>query len=913
MRRRSLIVAAATVTFLAVQAFSAADRADAQTGDQEKCINGINKAATKLAATQGKENSGCVKAVGGGKAADLDACITGDAKGKVAGAQAKVTNTANSRCSGPAEPTFGFSDAATTNAAAVSEEQAIVTDMFGSPAQSGVLTDKDGAKCQSGVIKTVEKYAATRAKDFVSCKKDGLKEDTVTDGATLQSECMFPPDAKGKVAKAAAKITAAVAKSCAGIDQATAFAGDCSSSGDLGLCLSQRADCRTCLILNATDAMTAPCDELDNGLVDGSCRQCGNLIVEEPEECDAGAQTQTCELTCTNQVCGDGIVNNLAGETCDDGNLVDGDDCESNCIPSTCGNSAVDAQFGEQCDNGGSNSNTTPDACRENCLNPQCGDGVVDTGEECDDGNLISGDNCSSQCTCGPGSGEAGCQDSNCPASGEIVIYAGTRETPCTTNTDCEVDGAPVGTCDTGLGRCVTVTGLDTGFTGIAHGADVNDRITTRGRLLCPGPFDNLSSEPCGECVVQGLDAENSNLCRCSTDNSVVCSEGFALDPDSCGISGLSCSVDNDCRVCENDSSQSCTTDSDCPGSACLTGLRTPTCLDGQCVGNCECYFGPPLPLSAGNTPACALNKFAQDVTGTANVDLGSGSITTNLKSVVFLGEAITIPCPYCTGDVTANDGVRDGTCVGGEDDGNPCDNNAVNETFPSPTGDGGSLDCFPTIGKNVSGTGLNLQLTQTTGLQTLTAQVPCEFGDAALCHCGLCTGNATLACSDDAFCASLGAGTCAKEGFTSPVDNTCNNDNCVDVGGNQGECVDGPAGQFCDGVTRANGEPFVTCVTNTDCDNTDCGGGAGAGLCGTCQIGANRSCFLPTIEASGSADPQAPVGAAIFCVPKTSSAGINSVAGLPGAGRVINQARAKTFCASNPSQEYIPGTGGCP
>ena len=37
---------------------------------------------------------------------------------------------------------------------------------------------------------------------------------------------------------------------------------------------------------------------------------------------------------------------------------------------------------------------------------PKCGNGVVETGEACDDGNLVDGDGCSAHCgpdTCGDG------------------------------------------------------------------------------------------------------------------------------------------------------------------------------------------------------------------------------------------------------------------------------------------------------------------------------------------------------------------------------------------------------------------------------------------------------------------------------------------------------------------------------
>ena len=50
---------------------------------------------------------------------------------------------------------------------------------------------------------------------------------------------------------------------------------------------------------------------------------------------------------------------------------------------------------------------------------PRCGDGNLDPGEECDDGNNLDGDGCSSQCTiepyCGDGNLDEGeeCDDGN--------------------------------------------------------------------------------------------------------------------------------------------------------------------------------------------------------------------------------------------------------------------------------------------------------------------------------------------------------------------------------------------------------------------------------------------------------------------------------------------------------------------
>jgi cysteine-rich repeat protein len=63
------------------------------------------------------------------------------------------------------------------------------------------------------------------------------------------------------------------------------------------------------------------------------------------------------------------------------------------CTAPTCGNSTVDP--GEQCDDGNLISG---DGCDDTCRTEKCGDGVVTGSEACDDGNTKSGDGCSATC-----------------------------------------------------------------------------------------------------------------------------------------------------------------------------------------------------------------------------------------------------------------------------------------------------------------------------------------------------------------------------------------------------------------------------------------------------------------------------------------------------------------------------------
>ncbi len=54
--------------------------------------------------------------------------------------------------------------------------------------------------------------------------------------------------------------------------------------------------------------------------------------------------------------------------------------------------------FCEACDDGAGNDDTLPDACRSDCRPARCGDGVIDSGETCDDGNVVDCDGCNATC-----------------------------------------------------------------------------------------------------------------------------------------------------------------------------------------------------------------------------------------------------------------------------------------------------------------------------------------------------------------------------------------------------------------------------------------------------------------------------------------------------------------------------------
>jgi len=191
---------------------------------------------------------------------------------------------------------------------------------------------------------------------------------------------------------------------------------------------------------------------------------CGDGILTAPEACDDGNKVSGdgCSADCLTvetgwrcpvpgkpciPICGDGVIE--GSEKCDDGNTTNKDGCSSTCqvepastCPGTasapmagpcttaiCGNGVQEA--GEACDCG-TNPTTFPSGCtgpnglfngdgtgcsktctkepvcrnasgKTQACSTSCGNGNIETGEQCDDGNAVSGDGCSATCQTEPG------------------------------------------------------------------------------------------------------------------------------------------------------------------------------------------------------------------------------------------------------------------------------------------------------------------------------------------------------------------------------------------------------------------------------------------------------------------------------------------------------------------------------
>lgn len=148
--------------------------------------------------------------------------------------------------------------------------------------------------------------------------------------------------------------------------------------------------------------------------VTDECTNCGDGDVDEVdgEDCDDGVNDAVygeeggCAPGCVSaRYCGDGTPDLSEGEDCDDGRN-DGayGGCEGDCtLAPYCGDAIVDDVHGEECDDGVNDGSY--DGCEPNCtVAAFCGDAAVDTdgGEECDDGtNDGTMSACSSGCACG--------------------------------------------------------------------------------------------------------------------------------------------------------------------------------------------------------------------------------------------------------------------------------------------------------------------------------------------------------------------------------------------------------------------------------------------------------------------------------------------------------------------------------
>lgn len=260
---------------------------------QRLCVTEMNWDGARLSREQHKVARLCIRFAQIQKPAKLgnppqmqtaQACLTNDVNGKLAKRTTTLQDTEVAQClAGPA-PEFGYTDAATVEAAAKGEALALTSDLFGTDLDVALVTyaaDTTAARCQQHVQRRTASLYHVLWRTIRTEKKASLagtsgppSENAAALAADLQAALLA--DTKGRIARETQRLADQVTSKCSGvaIPFSTLFPGACSASATpaaLSTCATERARCRACLALEAFDALTMACDDLDDGVANGSC------------------------------------------------------------------------------------------------------------------------------------------------------------------------------------------------------------------------------------------------------------------------------------------------------------------------------------------------------------------------------------------------------------------------------------------------------------------------------------------------------------------------------------------------------------------------------------------------------------------------------------------------------------------
>ena len=306
---------------------------------------------------------------------------------------------------------------------------------------------------------------------------------------------------------------------------------DARSSGPLNCDDVQYSVCAECIHPGAR--------EVCNDNVDNNCNMDNNEDLDnDPATGKDGsfeANPDAGDISCLR--CGDGVIN--PGEDC---NTCLDLRCEQNqnCLP---GNSGADER-----------------GCVQ--LGPECGNNVQEEGEQCDDGNIVNNDGCSSTCNyelVDPGEegcpeGSSLCGDGTC----SLNCWATSNDYPsCNNNNQCETgEGCNCGDCDNRQDTCsagLSCSSVDVACCDDIRNGECNPYCSSVDPD-CGGVFLEQNPESCQRGSPDGICGFGES-CICPDCSGRVdgCSEGNICSPERnvCGCNTAAdgfCTLNNECK-----------------------------------------------------------------------------------------------------------------------------------------------------------------------------------------------------------------------------------------------------------------------------------------------------------------------------------------------------------------------------
>ncbi|NQY91832.1 MAG: hypothetical protein HRT46_09255, partial [Deltaproteobacteria bacterium] len=384
-----------------------------------------------------------------------------------------------------------------------------------------------------------------------------------------------------------------------------------------------------------------------------------------------------------------------------------------------------------------------------------CGDGVLDVGEDCDDGNTLGGDCCSSSCTFETAGST--CTDDGDACTTDTCDGAGTCDHPaaadgsacddgiaCTTGETCQAGACVSSTpaCDDGESCTVDTCEVSNCFS-TGHGAGCNDpvceaTICALDSFCCTNTWDSLCVNGGGGSTGSvDLCAGRENFCgNAGSPDGTLCDDG---DPATGG------------DVC---------TGGVCAGTADLCAGVTCSASD-QCHGVGTCDPGTGLcsdPALANGTACDDSNACSQTDTCQAGTCTGSNPVVCSASDQCHA----TGTCDSGTG-VCSNPNAADGTSC---NDGQFCN---TGETCSSGVcGGGAATDCSGSADQ--CNTGSCNETTDACEAAPVANGTACDDGafcnEGETCTAGACDGGTATACS--------GSGDQCNTGTCNETSNSC-------------------------------------------------------------------------------------------------------------------------------------------